>query len=468
MPRKAAIVELPNIDEPLEVTLAEKLTLPKVQVGKELWTWVQHQLTVPNMQFSLLKKLGKSTWNTPPEFLMFDYEGGDYILPRGFVGDLVKYLQKTGRDFELKDKRIKLPEIELTSNIELREYQSKALETIQKFHFGVIVAPPGSGKTVLGIELIARYKQPALILVHRKELLDQWIERASSFLGIDKKEIGIIGSGKRKVGEKVTVATIQTLYAMRAELPELAKQFGFVIVDECHHVPANTFSQVIENFNPFYMYGLTATPGRKNKDEKLIFLRIGQIICTINPNSGENFQLRPRTKVNIRRTDLYLPFDYGEDTYELLNRCLIFDSHRNQQIVKDILEEVKNKHSILVLTERKDHVEILNMYLQDKCDTLTVTGDDPKTVRQKKLTQVRAGKFQVLIATGQLMGEGVDISNLNCLFLVYPFSFEGKLVQYIGRIQRTTKEQILYDYHDHRIEFLDKQFKKRQAYYQGI
>ena len=452
----------------IEITLSDKIRIPKEQVGKELWTWVQHQLTIHNNQFSLLKKLGKSTWNTPPEFLLFDYEDGEYILPRGFIGDLVKYLQKTGREFELIDNRTKNQELEYSSNIDLRDYQKSALETISKFHLGVIVAPPGSGKTVLGIELISRLKQKSLILVHRKELLDQWVERVESFLGIPKKEIGVVGSGKKFWGEKVTVATIQTLHTMLGTLPEIAKEFGLVIVDECHHIPANTFSKVIELFNPFYMYGLTATPGRKNKDEKLIFLRIGQIICTIDPNSGDHFQLKPRTKVNIRTTDLYLPFEYSEDNYELMNRCLIFDSHRNQQIVKDVLIEVKNKHSILILTERKDHVEILNMYLGDKCEVVTMTGDDPKTVRQKKLAQVRKGDFEVLIATGQLMGEGVDISNLNCLFLVYPFSFEGKLIQYIGRIQRTTKEQILYDYHDHRIKFLDKQFKKRFAYYQGV
>ncbi len=449
----------------LHITLDNKLHLPKEEVGIELWRFIQQQLTISNNQYTLLKKLGKSTWNTPPEFLMYELVNAEYILPRGFTGDLLRYVQKVGIDHKLIDKRTKHPELDYNSTIDLREYQSNALSVIAKYHFGVIVSPPGSGKTVIGIEMIARLKQPALILVHRKELMDQWVERIESFLGIPKKEIGIVGSGKKKWGEKVTVATIQTLHAMLADLPSLVKNIGLVIVDECHHIPANTFGKVIEAFDSYYMYGLTATPFRKNKDEKLIFYRIGQIICTINPNSGTDFKMGKRPKLTIRETDLYIPFNHNEHLLENVNRVLIFDSHRNMQIVKDVLAEVKNNHSIIILTERKDHVEVLNMYLSEKCKTITMTGDDPKTTRQKKLVQIRKGKFEVLIATGQLMGEGVDISNLNCLFLVYPFSFEGKLVQYIGRIQRTTKEQVLYDYHDHRIEFLSKQFKKRYSYY---
>ncbi len=461
------------ISEPGEtkliITLENRIKIPKAAVSTELWQWIQTQLTIANSQYLMLQRLGKSTWKTPPEFILYEYDTFYYYLPRGFLGELLKYCQHLGLEFELIDNRIKYSEINYESSIELRKYQSEALTRISKYHFGVIVAPPGSGKTVMGLELVARCKQPTLILVHRKELLDQWVERAVSFLGIEKKDIGIVGSGKKKWGEKLTVATIQTLYTMLDELPEIAKQFGLVIVDECHHIPANTFGQVIEKFNPFYMYGLTATPQRKNNDEKMIFTKVGQIIITINPFTDEHYGgSRPKPRIHIRETTLHIPFDYTQDTFELLNKVVICDATRNQMIVKDVLKEVKNGKKILVLTERKDHVELLNLYLRYFCDVIPLTGDDNKTLRNKKLTQVRKDDFDVLIATGQLMGEGVDISNLDCLFLVYPFSFEGKLIQYIGRIQRTKNEQVIYDYRDINIPFLEKQFKKRYSYYSEL
>jgi superfamily II DNA or RNA helicase len=454
----------------LDITLDFHLTIERRLIGKELWRWIRQQLTIPNYKFSMLKRLGKSTWQVPPEFRLFSSDEEFYYLPRGFIGELVRYLQAEKIEFNLIDKRVKLPEINFQSQIELRSYQAQALEKIQRFQLGVIVAPPGSGKTVMGLELIARLKQPALIIVHRKELLDQWIERAESFLGLEKKEIGRIGSGKKTVGKQLTVATIQTLHTMSSEqLQELNQQFGLIMVDECHHIPANTFSEVIVQFNPFFMFGLTATPIRKNQDERIIFLRIGQIISQIDPTADQHFDERRKPTVHIRETSLFLPFNYSEDTFELLSKVVIFDSGRNQQIVSDVLKEVKNKKSILILTERKEHTQILSMYLEEKkCEVITLTGDDSKTARNTKLSKVRRGKFEVLIATGQLMGEGVDISNLDCLFLVFPFSFEGKLIQYMGRIQRTQNQQVIYDYRDSKIEFLEKLFKKRETYYRSL
>jgi superfamily II DNA or RNA helicase len=460
-------------DSILEIRISNKLYIDSQVISQELWKWIRLQLTVPNFQFQLLKKIGKSTWNIPAEFLMYSQLGMQYVLPRGFLGDLLRHCNLIKQPYRLIDQRVYKEKIDTTTfgNITLRPYQSETLEKVANYHFGLIVAPPGSGKTVMGIELFKRLAQPCLILVHRKELLDQWVERIESFLNIDKKDIGIIGSGKKKFSDIINVGTIQTIYTMldKPEMMEMMEnKFGLIIIDECHHIPANTFARVIEKFAPFYMFGLTATPQRKNKDEKLIFLRIGQIITYVNPQQDTPILERKKIKVIIKETNLALPFDYSEHNYEMLLRVVIFDSQRNQQIVNDVLKELKNNKNILILTERKDHVELLNMYLEHHCNVVTLTGDYSKTERAKKLGKVRKNDFDVLIATGQLMGEGVDISNLDCLFLVFPFSFEGKLIQYIGRIQRSKTEQIIYDYKDSKVEFLDKMFKKRYQYYDKI
>jgi superfamily II DNA or RNA helicase len=163
---------------------------------------------------------------------------------------------------------------------------------------------------------------------------------------------------------------------------------------------------------------------------------------------------------------LNIPFDRKIDTFEVLSKVLVYDSARNTLITQDILQKITSGKKILVLTERKEHVEVLNLYLKSHCEVMTLTGDDSASKRNLKIEQLKLGHFQVLIATGQLLGEGLDLPILDCLFLVYPFSFEGKLIQYIGRIQRSENQKVIVDYVDQNILFFAKMFNKRKKYYQ--
>jgi superfamily II DNA or RNA helicase len=300
--------------------------------------------------------------------------------------------------------------------------------------------------------------------------MDQWIERIQAFLGIPKKDIGKIAGGKKTIGKEITVAMMQSLIKMEGEEKEkITNAFGTIIIDECHHIPAKTFRELITQFNPYYLYGLTATPKRKYNDEKLIYYYIGDILTTINPdktttNSKQNKDEK-HTIVEIHETSLSVPFDRKIDTFEVLSKILIFDSNRNTIITQDILRHVMKGKKILVLTERKEHVNTLNLFLKSHCEIITLTGDDSASKRKLKIEQLNLGHFQVLIATGQLLGEGLDLPVLDCLFLIYPFSFEGKLIQYIGRIQRTENQKVIVDYRDPNITFYEKLFKKRNAYY---
>lgn len=294
-------------------------------------------------------------------------------------------------------------------------------------------------------------------------MLNQWIERIESFLGIPETEIGQISGRKKKLGKQITVAMMQSLVKM-ATIDDLTSQFGTIIIDECHHIPAKTFRELIVKFNPYYLYGLTATPKRKYNDEKLIYFYIGDIIAEIDPNKEKSTVARAIT-LQIKQTDLSVPFDYKIDEFETLSKILTFDSSRNNMITEDILNQVKEGRKILVLTERREHVETLNLYLQSQCEVITLTGGDSISKRKVKTEQIKLGHFQVLIATGQLFGEGIDLPLLDSLFIVYPFSFEGKLIQYIGRIQRSKNQQMIFDYHDKNIDYFDKLFKKRRTFY---
>jgi len=344
----------------------------------------------------------------------------------------------------------------------LRNHQKKVIETISKKDFGVIVAPPGSGKTIMGLKIIADKKQSSLIVVHRKQLLEQWQERVQAFLAIPKHEIGIIGQGKVKIGKQITIATIQSL---PKQIEQLQNQFGTILVDECHHIPAETFRNTIEKLNTFYLYGLTATPFRKYNDDKLIFAFIGDVISEVTSNEIENFK---HAQIIVRNTNLDVPFNSKTDNFETLAKILVHDSERNKLILNDIKNELSKGKRIAIITERKEHIDTLYLFLKQSYEVVTLSGDDSDANRKSKWQTLQQGNFQVLITTGQYFGEGSDLSNISSLFLVYPFSFKGKLIQYIGRVQRSEINPIIHDYRDIKIDYLNKLFLKRNTYYRQI
>jgi len=268
---------------------------------------------------------------------------------------------------------------------------------------------------------------------------------------------------------------VQSLNRM-GDLKDTSDKFGIILVDECHHMPAKMFRSVITKFRPYYLYGLTATPERKNNDEELIFIYLGEILHEISRNFNKQAFLKnePIAKISenskvsiiIKETDLEVPFKVRTDNFQILSKILIFDSARNSQIVNDIKSEADKGLKCLVLTERKEHVEVLSYYLKHEYEIVTLTGDLTDKQRREKIKQIESGNFQILLATGQLIGEGTDFPNLNCLFLVYPFAFSGKLTQYIGRIQRGgSADRIIYDYRDIKIKYFEGFFKKRSRYY---
>lgn len=447
----------------LLIIIGSEIKIKKAWLTPRLVKFLRENLNFFNTEYLIKQKIGISTYQTEKYFKLI-HETDEYIhIPRGFLKQMTAFCEERKIKYTINDERSLKATGSFKSKINLYDYQDQSLEEIGDAQSGVIVAPPGSGKTIIGLELIARKSQPTLILVHRKQLLDQWVERIQSFLGIPKAHIGQISGSKKKIGKDITIAMMQSMIKMK-DFSNFTNTFGTIIVDECHHIPAKTFRELIIQFNPYYLYGLTATPKRKYNDEKLIYFYIGEVLVTINPQSIAS-QNQVHALLYIKETPLSVPFDYKTDTFEVFSKVLIFDSTRNQMIMNDILNEVINGRKILVLSERREHVEVLSLYLKTHCEVITVTGEDSLSKRKVKLDQIKQGHFQVLVTTGQLLGEGIDISILDCLFLVYPFSFEGKLTQYIGRIQRSKDNQIVYDYRDIKIDFCEKLFKKRATYY---
>ena len=449
----------------LDIILKNQIVLDKRQINKDLANFLKSNLNFINSEYIIKQKIGRSVYGVQKFFNLIKESKETIMIPGGFLNQLVDFCNENKINFEIFDKRNKLDNLVFNSKIQLSSIQEQVIDICENKQEGVIVAPPGFGKTIIGIELIARKCQPALILVHRKQIYDQWVERIQDFLGLNKKDIGQISANKKKVSKFVTVAMIQSLMRF-PDLKALSESFGTILIDECHHIPAKSFRKVVVNFNPYYIFGLTATPKRKYNDEKLIFLYIGDIICnTDDINQGATGLFEENVQLNIRDTNLYFPYDNKTDDFQLLSKVIIFDSDRNRLIAEDIKKELESGKKILVLTERKEHVEVLNIYLKSVCEVITITGNDSRSLRKIKLKQIETGNFQVLITTGQLLGEGLDIENLSSIFLVYPFAFEGKLIQYVGRILRSKGGKAIYDYRDKEIEFLLKLYKKREKYY---
>jgi len=449
-------------DDKLNISLNNTIRISRSGLTPALINFLKEELNFANSEFFIKKKSGRNTYETARYFKLVEETESEIFIPRGFIGKLLRFCKESQIEFGFVDARKLNPSISYVFNASLRNHQLGVIEAASKKDYGVIVAPPGSGKTVIGLKIITDKRQPALIIVHRKQLLEQWTERIEAFLGIPKRDIGLIGQGKSKIGKQITVATIQSL---PKQMESVQNQFGTIIVDECHHVPAETFRNTIEKLQAYYLYGLTATPFRKYNDGRMIFTHLGEIIANIQTTEIENYK---QAKVIIRNTELDVPYNSKTDSFEGLSKILVHDTARNKLILEDVITELNQGRKAVIITERKEHIDTLYLFLKQSYEAITLSGEDSETSKKAKWETLQEGNFQVLITTGQYFGEGTDLQNINCLFLVYPFSFEGKLIQYIGRVQRSEINPTIYDYRDYKIDYLNNLFLKRNAYYRKI
>lgn len=453
-----------NLSGKVFIRFNNSVQISKTNLPLKLVSFLKDELNFVNTAYLVKKKIGKNAWGTEHYFKCLEETDTDVIIPRGSIGKLLRFCRENKIEYEFKDERQRVSSVIFKCDIQLREYQTPALEASRKKDIGVIVAPPGTGKTVIALKIIAEKQLPALIVVHRKQLAEQWIERIQSFLGMSKNEIGKLGKGK--TDNKVTIALIQSLKKELEKTDQsFRKTFGTIIIDECHHIPAETYRNTINELYPYYSYGLTATPFRKYNDGKLIFIHLGEVIAELKPQEVSSFKT---AQVIVRNTELDIPFNSKTDRFETLSKVLIHDSARNVLIINDLMKVLASGKKAVILTERKEHIETLNQYLKQKYETITLSGDDSESSRNAKWKILKDGNFQVLITTGQFFGEGTDLQNVECLFLVYPFSFEGKLIQYIGRVQRSEITPTIYDYRDYKIDYLNKLFLKRNTYYRKL
>jgi superfamily II DNA or RNA helicase len=368
--------------------------------------------------------------------------------------------------YELEDNRRTLGQIDFTFNGILKPYQEQAVNDVLSRDFNVLQAPTGSGKTVMALSVIAKRRQPTLIIVHSKELLNQWLDRIETFLGIPKAEIGVIGCGKCKIGEKITVGIINSIYPIAHDIKQF---FGHVIVDEAHRTPSRTFTEAVSAFDSKYMLGLSATPYRRDGLTKLIGWHLGRKVEVKQSDLTEN-DIVLNVEVVSKATD-FMPRSDPSEQYSLMLSELAEDRNRNRLIVNDVKKEASNGGgTCLVLSDRKSHCETISSLLRDAgIEADILTGDIGDREREAIVDRLNNGEVKVLVATGQLIGEGFDCKGLSTLFLATPIKFSGRLIQYLGRILRPApgKDKAkVYDFIDTNVVVLRASAMQRQRVYQ--
>lgn len=474
----------------LKIIKANLIYIEKKGVSQKALNVLKRLAAFKNPEFYKAQAMRMPTYKKPRIISCAD-ETHDYIcLPRGCENDVLNVIAEAGVEAKWSDNANSGRHIKVEFIGTLREEQPLAAEEMLKYECGVLAATTAFGKTVIAAELIAKRKVNTLILVHRQQLLLQWAAKLTEFIKIDeelpvlekkrgrKKQqslIGQIGAGKNNPSGMIDIAIMQSL-SSGGEVKEWIKNYGMVIVDECHHVPAFSFEQILKKVHARYVYGLTATPSRRDGHHPIIFMHCGPIRYSVD--ARKQAEKRPFEHYVIPRfTSFRIPFekDGKEISIQELYSEIVVDEFRNQLISDDVINAFQNGRNSLVLTERVAHVEELAKKLSANIpDVIALSGGmGAKETRELllRISETQAAKQLTLIATGKYIGEGFDEARLDTLFLAMPISWKGTLQQYAGRLHRlfeNKSEVQIYDYADIHVRMLEKMYNKRLAGYASI
>ena len=451
---------------PLAITIKENLRLKNVP--PELMETLIEKLQFLNPKWLENERMGRWNRGTPRVLKFYDKVGKSGLwIPRGYIRHLINLCRHQDIVFQIDDQRRRLRPVEFAFRGRLRAFQKAAVDKMLVKDFGTLSSATGSGKTVMALYMIAKRKQPALIIVHTRELAVQWVERIETFSGIAAEDVGFIGGGKKRIGEKITVALVQSLYKCA---DEVAEHIGFLLVDECHRCPSRTFTEAVSCFDSQYMLGLSATPYRRDKLSRLIFWHLGDKHHEVDRGQlVESGDVLP-ARVVYRQTGFITRHDPINEYSKMLAE-LVGDKDRNLQIAGDVAgEAARNSGICLILSDRRAHCQNLQALLRYrfKLHSELLTGDLDAEERKNVLERINRGDVHVLIATGQLIGEGFDCKDLTTLFLATPIKFSGRLIQYLGRVLRPAagkKYARVYDYVDVNVDTLRKAADARRRVY---
>lgn len=456
-----------------KAVLCQRLFIEKTGLPPQLLNQLKRLAAFQNPEFYRKQSMRLSTVLTPRIIACAEDFPEHIALPRGCLSEAEALLHEHGIALDVEDKRENGVQLDMKFQGSLTPLQEQAVRALLAHDTGIFVAPPGIGKTVVGIYLVAARGRSTLILVHRKPLLDQWLGQLALFLGIAPKEIGQIGAGKSKPTGRLDVAMVQSL-VRKGSVADIVAGYGQVIHDEVHHAPAVSFDRVLTEVKARYMLGLTATPQRRNGHHPIMYMQLGPIRFAVEANSP--IARRPFNHKLIVRDTCFQPEVLAKNMgIQTLYAMLAADQQRNELILNDVILSLKEKRSPILLTERRDHLEIFSERLRGVTQHLVVLHGGMKAKERRealeRLASIPAGEERLLIATGRYIGEGFDDARLDTFFLALPVSWRGTLVQYTGRLHRLhpgKTEVRIYDYVDRAVPVLMKMFEKRLRGYRAI
>ena len=470
------VLSAENLPQKLELILGNEIFIEKENLPPPLINHLIRLAAFQNPEFYKAQAMRLPVYDKP-RIISCAHDYPKHLgLPRGCLEEISKCLKNLGIKISMRDELFHGEALSTKFLGQLRTEQLLAAEAMNQSDIGVLSATTAFGKTVVGSWLIAERGVNTLIIVHRKQLQDQWEERLAAFLDISKKDIGAFGGGRKKLTGKIDIAILQSL-TRKNIVHDLIANYGHIIVDECHHVPAVSFENVICQAKAKYITGLSATVARKDGHHPIITMRCGPVRYSVS--AKEQAKVRPfEYKVLIRPTLFHSMKSEQVDQriqFHNLTSELIADIHRNQLICDDAISALQHDRSPLILTERNDHLDILSTMLRPHVQHLIVLrgsmGNKAIKETMKHLQAVPKNERRLLLATGKFIGEGFDDSRLDTLLITLPVSWKGTIAQYVGRLHRLhdfKKEVQVYDYADFNVPMLERMFQRRCRAYESL
>ncbi|REJ96465.1 MAG: DUF559 domain-containing protein [Planctomycetota bacterium] len=460
----------------LDLTLSDQIYISKEGVPPELRNCLIRLAAFQNPEFYKAQSMRLPTWGKPRIIGCAEDHPRHLALPRGCYEDVRTLLDDLKIEVSTHDERVCGEPVDLSFQGELRPEQKTAVRKLLEHDTGVLSATTAFGKTVVAAWMIAQRRVNTLVLVHRRQLLDQWVERLSEFLGIPKKDIGRIGGGRKRPTGRIDVATIQSL-VRKGVVKDCVADYGHVIVDECHHLSARSFELVARRTKARFVLGLSARVARKDGHHPIIFMQCGPVRHRVDAKAEAS--ARPfQHSVIVRPTGFRPVLEADSDQriqFQDLYRELIADRDRNEMIREDVLRTVREGRSPLVLTERREHLESLAASLEPEVEQVVVlqggTGIKQSRAIADRLAKIGPDQQRVLLATGRYIGEGFDDPRLDTLLLTLPVSWHGTIAQYVGRLHRLHEgktEVRVYDYADLNVPMLSRMFDRRCQGYEAV
>jgi superfamily II DNA or RNA helicase len=473
--RKDQLVMGP-LPKQIDLVLGNQIYMPKADLTPSLRNRLIRLAAFQNPEFYQAQAMRLSTFDKPRIISCCEDFPKHLGFPRGCLDELLDLFKTLNVKVALTDQRFAGNPLELKFYGTLRPEQQQAADALLQHETGVLAASTAFGKTVVAAYLIAQRKVNVLVIVHRRQLLDQWVDALSQFLGLEAKAIGQIGGGKHKPTGKIDVAMVQSLY-QKGAVDDIVGEYGYLIVDECHHISAVSFEQVVRQSKAKFVTGLSATIVRKDGHHPVIFMQCGPVRYRLS----DRMQAEQRPfdhKVMIRPTNFRMPPHLQDITMQPIQdlyALLATDDERNHLIVDDVVAAVQANRTPVVLTERREHLDTLTRLLSLRIQNVIVmAGGMGKKQRNQlvdKIASIPVDEPRVIVATGRYLGEGFDDPRLDTLFLALPISWRGTLTQYAGRLHRvnaTKKEVIIYDYVDFQVPVLAKMHARRRTGYKAI